>query len=162
MGKRLTVIGTGYLGATHAAAMAELGFDVLGVDVDPKKIDSLSRGELPFHEPGLPELLRKHIASGRLRLPRPLRKPEHSGTSTSLQSERLNAPGEDAADMTYVDASISSLAGAVTRDALIVGKSTVPVGSARRLKSVIAEAKGKGIEIDFAWNPEFLREGFAV
>ncbi len=63
----ISVIGTGYLGATHAACMAELGFDVIGVDVDPEKIDALSRGELPFHEPGLPELIRKHVASGRLR-----------------------------------------------------------------------------------------------
>ena len=64
---RLSVIGTGYLGATHAACMAELGFEVLGVDVDPAKIERLSRGEVPFHEPGLPELLRTHVASGRLR-----------------------------------------------------------------------------------------------
>ncbi|WP_144670847.1 UDP-glucose/GDP-mannose dehydrogenase family protein [Arthrobacter sp. U41] len=162
MGKRLTVIGTGYLGATHAAAMAELGFEVLGVDVDPKKIDSLSRGELPFHEPGLPELLLKHIGSGRLRFTTSI---EEAGAFGDVHFIAVGTPqraGEDAADMTYVDGAISSLAGAITRDALIVGKSTVPVGSARRLKSVIAEAKREDIEIEFAWNPEFLREGFAV
>ena len=64
---RITVLGTGYLGATHAASMAEMGFEVLGLDVDPEKVDALSRGELPFHEPGLGELLRKHVGTGRLR-----------------------------------------------------------------------------------------------
>ncbi|GAA2136654.1 UDP-glucose/GDP-mannose dehydrogenase family protein [Arthrobacter humicola] len=162
MGKRLTVIGTGYLGATHAAAMAELGFEVLGVDVDPKKIDSLSRGELPFHEPGLPELLLKHIDSGRLRFTTSI---EEAGAFGDVHFIAVGTPqraGEDAADMTYVDAAVSSLVNAITRDALIVGKSTVPVGTARRLKSLIDEFKARGIEIDLAWNPEFLREGFAV
>ncbi|NDK30805.1 UDP-glucose 6-dehydrogenase, partial [Nesterenkonia sp. Hz 6-5] len=64
--KNISVIGTGYLGATHAACMAELGFNVVGVDIDPEKIASLSAGDLPFHEPGLPELIRKHVESGRL------------------------------------------------------------------------------------------------
>lgn len=162
MGLRLTVVGTGYLGATHAAAMAELGFEVLGVDVDPKKIDSLSRGELPFHEPGLPELLRKHIDSGRLRFTTSI---EEAGEFGDVHFIAVGTPqrgGEDAADMTYVDGAITSLARSITRDSVIVGKSTVPVGSARRLKSVIEQEKRDGIEIGFAWNPEFLREGFAV
>lgn len=161
-GLRLSVIGTGYLGATHAAAMAELGFDVLGVDLDPKKIDSLSRGELPFHEPGLPELLKKHIASGKLRFSTSI---EEAGAFGDVHFIAVGTPqraGEDAADMTYVDAAVTSLVAAITRDALIVGKSTVPVGSARRLKSVIEASTPAGVKIDFAWNPEFLREGFAV
>jgi UDPglucose 6-dehydrogenase len=162
MGKRLTVIGTGYLGATHAAAMAELGFEVLGVDVDPKKIDALSRGELPFHEPGLPELLLKHIDSGRLRFTTSIEEAAAFGDVHFIAVGTPQRAGEDAADMTYVDAAVSALAGAISRDALVVGKSTVPVGSARRLKSVIAETKREGVEIELAWNPEFLREGFAV
>ncbi|MFZ3454797.1 UDP-glucose dehydrogenase family protein [Arthrobacter sp. 7Tela_A1] len=162
MGKRITVIGTGYLGATHAAAMAELGFEVLGVDVDPKKIDALSRGELPFHEPGLPELLQKHIKSGKLRFTTSIEEAGNFGHVHFIAVGTPQRAGEAGADMSYVDAAVLSLAQVISRDALIVGKSTVPVGSARRLKSVIAEVARPGIKIDFAWNPEFLREGFAV
>lgn len=162
MSLRLTVIGTGYLGATHAAAMAELGFEVLGVDVDPTKIDALSRGELPFYEPGLPELLRKHTATDRLRFTTSI---EEAGAFGDVHFIAVGTPqkaGETAADMTYVTAAVSSIAAAATRDALIVGKSTVPVGSARALKSLAKRSKSPELNIDFAWNPEFLREGFAV
>ncbi|WP_285241000.1 UDP-glucose/GDP-mannose dehydrogenase family protein [Pseudarthrobacter sp. MEB009] len=159
---KLTVIGTGYLGATHAACMAELGFEVLGVDVDKEKIDSLSRGELPIHEPGLPELLRKHTESGRLRFTTSF---EEAGAFGDVHFIAVGTPqraGEHAADMTYVDASVSAIARAATKDSLIVGKSTVPVGSARRLKALAAEEARDGVSVGFAWNPEFLREGFAV
>ncbi|MGO4803846.1 UDP-glucose/GDP-mannose dehydrogenase family protein [Arthrobacter sp. 2MCAF15] len=159
---RLTVIGTGYLGATHAACMAELGFEVLGVDVDKEKIDSLSRGELPIHEPGLPELLRKHTESGRLRFTTSF---EEAGAFGDVHFIAVGTPqraGEHAADMTYVDASVTAIARAATKDSLIVGKSTVPVGSARRLKGLVAEESRDGVTVNFAWNPEFLREGFAV
>jgi UDPglucose 6-dehydrogenase len=159
---RLTVIGTGYLGATHAACMAELGFEVLGVDVDKEKIDSLSSGQLPIHEPGLAELLRKHIKSGRLRFTTSF---EEAGAFGDVHFIAVGTPqkaGEHAADMTYVDASVASIAAAAAKDCLIVGKSTVPVGSARRLKDLVAEEAPKGVKVNFAWNPEFLREGFAV
>jgi UDPglucose 6-dehydrogenase len=158
----MTVIGTGYLGATHAACMAELGFEVLGVDVDKRKIDSLSRGELPFHEPDLPELLRKHTASGRLRFTTSF---EEAGAFGDVHFIAVGTPqrsGEHAADMTYVDAAVTTIARAISRDSLIVGKSTVPVGSARRLKALVAEEARSSVKVDFAWNPEFLREGFAV
>ncbi|MFD1847843.1 UDP-glucose/GDP-mannose dehydrogenase family protein [Arthrobacter flavus] len=159
---KFSVIGTGYLGATHAASMAELGFEVLGVDIDQEKIDSLSRGELPFHEPGLPELLRKHVASGRLRFTTSF---AEAGEFADVHFIAVGTPqraGEHGADMTYVDASVSAIARAATRDTLIVGKSTVPVGSARRLKDLAQSEARNGVKIDFAWNPEFLREGFAV
>ena len=103
---RLTVIGTGYLGATHAAAMAELGFEVLGVDVDPAKIASLSKGELPFYEPGLPELLLKHTASGRLRFTTSI---EEAGAFGDVHFIAVGTPqkaGETAADMTFVEAAV--------------------------------------------------------
>ncbi|GAB3526643.1 UDP-glucose dehydrogenase family protein [Arthrobacter monumenti] len=159
---KLTVIGTGYLGATHAASMAELGFDVLGVDVDKEKIDRLNMGELPFHEPGLPELLRKHTSSGRLRFTTSFEEAGNFGDVHFIAVGTPQRPGEHAADMTYVDASVAAIAESITKDALIVGKSTVPVGSARRLKSLVAEKSMPGLQIGLAWNPEFLREGLAV
>ncbi|MCT2090366.1 nucleotide sugar dehydrogenase, partial [Micrococcus terreus] len=161
----LSVIGTGYLGATHAACMAELGFEVLGLDVDPAKIDALSRGELPFHEPGLSELLIKHVDSGRLRFTTSY---QEVGDWADVHFIGVGTPqkaGETAADMRYVDAAVTSLAQHITQDALIVGKSTVPVGTATRLASLIKTTRAEnGLpgEVELAWNPEFLREGFAV
>ncbi len=159
---RMTVIGTGYLGATHAACMAELGFEVLGVDTNAQRIEELSRGELPFHEPDLPDLLRKHVASGKLRFTTSIQEAAEFGDVHFIAVGTPQRAGENAADMQYVDAAIVSLAGAIRKDALIVGKSTVPVGSSRRLKGLIREVSHPSANIDFAWNPEFLREGFAV
>ncbi|MFD1345088.1 UDP-glucose dehydrogenase family protein [Nesterenkonia halotolerans] len=160
--ENISVIGTGYLGATHAACMAELGYNVLGVDIDPEKIDSLSRGELPFHEPGLPELIRKHVDSGRLRFTTDL---ETVGAWGDVHFIAVGTPqqaGGTGADMTFVDAATASLARAITKDALIVGKSTVPVGTARRLAKLVEEESAPDVRVTLAWNPEFLREGFAV
>jgi UDPglucose 6-dehydrogenase len=159
---RLTVIGTGYLGATHAAAMAELGFEVLGVDVDPDKIERLSSGVLPFHEPDLPELLTKHLASGRLRFSTSIAEAGAFGDIHFIAVGTPQKDGEGGADMTYVDEAIRAIARAATHDCVIVGKSTVPVGSSRRLRSLVESVKQHGTTIGFAWNPEFLREGFAV
>ena len=156
---RLTVIGTGYLGATHAVCMAELGFDVLGLDVDEKKIMSLQRGDVPFFEPGLPELLRKNLETGRLRFTTSY---EEVGAFGDVHFVCVGTPqkkGEMAADMTYVDAAFTALLAHVHDGALLVGKSTVPAGTAERLAVLIA-ASGKDVEL--AWNPEFLREGFAI
>ncbi|MGW8363231.1 UDP-glucose dehydrogenase family protein [Streptomyces wedmorensis] len=161
MALKITVIGTGYLGATHAAAMAELGFEVLGLDIVPEKIELLASGRVPMYEPGLEELLAKHVAgiegsSGRLRFTSSW---EEVGAFGDVHFVCVNTPqkhGEYACDMSYVDAAFTSLAGVVREGALVVGKSTVPVGSAERLAALLPE----GVEL--AWNPEFLREGFAV
>ena len=142
--------------------MAELGFKVLGVDVDPAKIEALSRGELPFYEPGLSELLRKHTASGKLKFTTSLEEAGAFGDVHFIAVGTPQKPGETAADMTYVNEAVAGIAAASTRDALIVGKSTVPVGSARQLKELAQQHRREGVQIDFAWNPEFLREGFAV
>jgi len=159
---RITVIGTGYLGATHAACMAELGFEVLGLDIDPVRVASLSEGLLPFHEPGLPELLRKHVKSGRLRFTTSYQEVGAWGDVHFIGVGTPQRAGEGAADMSFVDAATISLARNITKDSLIVGKSTVPVGTTRRLKTLVRDNKRPGVSVNLAWNPEFLREGFAV
>ncbi|MFG1997817.1 UDP-glucose dehydrogenase family protein [Spirillospora sp. NPDC048911] len=159
---RLTVIGTGYLGATHAICMAVLGYDVLGVDVDERKIARLASGEVPFFEPGLPELLAKALESGRLRFTTSFAEAGEFGDVHFVCVGTPQQPGSDAADLTYVDAAVRSLAPHLDRRTLVVGKSTVPVGTAARLTDVLQELAPAGAEVELAWNPEFLREGFAV
>ena len=156
---RLTVIGTGYLGATHAVCMAELGFDVLGLDVDEAKIAALQAGKVPFFEPGLPELLQKNLDSGRLRFTTSFEEIGAFGDVHFLCVGTPQKKGEYAADMTYVNASFRSLLPHLRDGALVVGKSTVPAGTAERLAEELAAS---GVDAELAWNPEFLREGFAV
>ena len=167
MALKITVIGTGYLGATHAAAMAELGFEVLGLDVVPEKIEMLQRGEVPMYEPGLEELLAKHVAgiegsSGRLRFTMDWAEVAAFGDVHFVCVNTPQKHGEYACDMSYVDAAFASLAPHLTGPALVVGKSTVPVGSAERLGRTLVELAPAGEDVELAWNPEFLREGFAV
>lgn len=167
MAPNITVIGTGYLGATHAAAMAELGFDVLGLDVVPEKVELLSSGRAPMYEPGLEELLRRHVAgfdgsSGRLRFTTSYPELAEFGDVHFVCVNTPQKQGEYGADMSYVESAIDSLAPHLTRPALVVGKSTVPVGSAARLAARLAELAPAGEDAALAWNPEFLREGFAL
>jgi len=159
---RLTVIGTGYLGATHAVCMTELGFDVLGYDVDAAKIASLAAGTVPFFEPGLPEMLRTSLDSGRLRFTTDLAEVAAFGDVHFVCVGTPQKKGEMAADLTYVDAAVDSLAPLLTRACLVAGKSTVPAGTAERLAARITELAPVGAAAELAWNPEFLREGFAV
>ncbi|WP_119729843.1 UDP-glucose dehydrogenase family protein [Thermomonospora amylolytica] len=159
---RLTVIGTGYLGATHAVCMASLGFEVLGVDVDAGKIGKLASGQVPFFEPGLPELLAKTLETGRLRFTTSYAEAAEFGDVHFICVGTPQMPGSDACDISYVDAAVTALAPHLTRRALVVGKSTVPVGTAARLTHVVRELAPAGEEVELAWNPEFLREGYAV
>ncbi|MFF2020681.1 UDP-glucose dehydrogenase family protein [Streptomyces sp. NPDC058171] len=164
---KITVIGTGYLGATHAAAMAELGFEVLGLDVVPEKIALLGEGRVPMYEPGLEELLRKHVAgiegsTGRLRFTMDWAEVAAFGDVHFVCVNTPQKHGEYACDMSYVDSAFTSLARHLERPCLVVGKSTVPVGSADRLAALLAELAPAGDGAELAWNPEFLREGFAV
>ncbi|GIE88891.1 UDP-glucose dehydrogenase family protein [Actinoplanes regularis] len=159
---RLTVIGTGYLGATHAICMAVLGFEVLGVDVDTDKIEKLSSGEVPFFEPGLPELLTKALESGRLRFTTSFAEAGAFGDVHFVCVGTPQRADSEAADLTYVDAAVTSLAPHLDRRTLVVGKSTVPVGTAARLAALLRSLAPAGDEVELAWNPEFLREGFAV
>jgi UDPglucose 6-dehydrogenase len=160
---RLSVIGTGYLGATHAVAMAELGFEVVGVDVDEVKVAALSEGTVPFFEPELPELLVKNLESGRLRFTTSM---QEAGQFADVHFVCVGTPqkkGEYAADLTYVDAAFSALLPHAKDGSLLVGKSTVPAGTAERLADqVAAHNAATGRDVLLAWNPEFLREGFAV
>ena len=162
MTPRITVIGCGYLGATHAACMAELGFEVLGVDVDEGRIAALSDARPPFYEPGLEPILRKHVESGRLRFTTSYEEVAEFGDVHFLCVATPQRDGEFAADLRYVDDAIASLAPLLTRPCVVVGKSTVPVGTAERLAETLAATAPVGEDAVLAWNPEFLREGFAV
>jgi UDPglucose 6-dehydrogenase len=156
---RLTVLGTGYLGITHAACMTSLGFEVLGVDTDARKIDKLKAGQLPIYEPGLRELLRSGLDSGRLAFTTSYSRATAFGDVHFICAGTPPRPGSHHADVSQVDECVAALAPLLDRPCLVVGKSTVPVGTARRLASELAQAY-RGVEL--AWNPEFLREGSAV
>lgn len=158
----ISVFGTGYLGATHAACMAELGHHVVGVDVDPAKIETLAAGEVPFYEPGLEAILARNIEAGRLRFTTLYEEAAEIADVHFLGVGTPQKKGEFAADMTYVDSVIERLAPMLTRPATIFGKSTVPVGTAARLAGRARELAPAGDAVELAWNPEFLREGYAV
>ena len=181
---RMTVFGTGYLGATHAACMAELGHEVLGVDVDEAKIKSLTEGKVPFFEPGLPEILERNLANGRLRFTTDYAEAAQFATTHFVGVGTPQRKNSYAADTTYVEAVIRDLAPLVEGRHTVLGKSTVPVGTAQRLQAVAddlvasnssdkvsgaddahgdsAGEQGEGTSLEIAWNPEFLREGHAV
>ena len=158
-GLRLTVLGSGYLGITHAASMASLGFDVLGVDTDRRKVDQLNDGQLPIYEPGLEELLRDGLAAGRVRFTTSYQEAAAVGDVHFICTGTPQQPGSNQADLSQVHACVAALAPLLDRPCLVVGKSTVPVGTARRLATELSHAC-PGAEL--AWNPEFLREGTAV
>jgi UDPglucose 6-dehydrogenase len=158
----MTVIGTGYLGATHAICMAILGFEVLGVDVDQRKIDALTAGIVPFFEPGLDEKLREALDSGRLQFTTNFDRAAAFGDVHFICVGTPQAPDSHAADLRYVESAFTELAKRIDRKALLVGKSTVPIGTAERVTGLVQEISPLGAELELAWNPEFLREGFAV
>ena len=155
---RISVIGCGYLGAVHASAMAELGHEVVGIDVDERKIAALRAGRPPFFEPGLPEILTSATATGRLRFSTDIA----DAAGAEVHFLAVGTPqtvGGTSADLRYVDAAFEGLLPHLADGSLIVGKSTVPVGTAARLAARLAE---EAPHASLAWNPEFLREGFAV
>ncbi|ROO90073.1 UDPglucose 6-dehydrogenase [Actinocorallia herbida] len=161
MALKLTVIGAGYLGTTHAACMADLGYEVLALDVLPDRVDRLAAGDLPFYEPGLPEVLQRNLASGRLRFTTSYAEIAEFGDVHFVCVGTPQQKGDYAADVSHLDAAFSALAPLLTRECLIVGKSTVPVGTADRLAAKLADL-APSPDVALAWNPEFLREGFAV
>ena len=160
---RLSVLDCGYLGTTHAACMAKLGFYVIAIDTDTAKVDALRAGRLPFHEPGLEKLLVEGIKSGRLVITSSYEEVAEFANVHFLRVGTPQSERSDAADLTSVWSALDSLLTYASRDCVIVGKSTVPVGTAARIADrcdTVAAARGAHIEV--VWNPEFLREGFAV
>ncbi|WP_239129386.1 UDP-glucose dehydrogenase family protein [Actinoplanes nipponensis] len=157
----MTFVGTGYLGATYAVCFAELGYEVLGFDVDVARIAALTAGTVPFHEPGLTELLRRNLAAGRLRFTTSYAETADFGDVHFVCVGTPQRPGGTGADLSYVESAVTGLAAHLTRPALIVGKSTVPVGTAEWVERLVAKhAPGLGVQV--AWSPEFLQEGRAV
>jgi len=155
---RISVTGCGYLGAVHAASMAKLGHDVVGIDVNPRIVDDLAAGRAPFYEPGLPELLTESQATGRLKFSTAM----SDAVGCQVHFVCVGTPqrrGENAADLRYVDQAFQSLSERVGPGEILVGKSTVPVGTASRLAGELSRRVPKAV---LAWNPEFLREGHAV
>jgi UDPglucose 6-dehydrogenase len=158
MALKLSVVGCGYLGATHAACMSSLGFEVIGVDTDPEKIALLAKGELPFYEPGLDSLLASEIKTGRLTFTTDFSAVADADVHFICVGTPQSKDGL-AADLTYVKSAVAAIAPHLKSGSLVVGKSTVPVGTAQSLREQLAQSAPQA---DLAWNPEFLREGFAV
>lgn len=154
----ISVIGCGYLGAVHAACMAEIGHTVVGVDVDEEKVGLLSAGQAPFHEPDFEELLARNVDAGRLRFTTDFA--EVADSQVHFIGVGTPEAADGSADMTYMTSAVQSLLphlGKAEGPSIVVGKSTVPVGTADSIEDAVVEAGGILI-----WNPEFLRESFAV
>lgn len=154
----LSVIGTGYLGTTFAACMSSLGFTVVGIDTDAEKVGRLSAGDLPFYEPGLEDLVKTELAAGRLTFTTDFSKAKEADVHFIC----VGTPQKDdglAADLTYIYGAVAGITPYLKSGSLVVGKSTVPVGTAEALRAQLAITAPQA---DIAWNPEFTREGFAV
>jgi UDPglucose 6-dehydrogenase len=158
---RVTVIGIGYLGLTHATCMAELGHEVMGLDVNADWVAQASRGEAPFFENGLEPLLRKNLDTGRLSFTTSYDEAASFGDVHFLCVGTPQAT-DGSADLRHLHAAVDALAPRLSRPCLVVGKSTVPVGTTRALSERIRQLAPAGDAVEVAWNPEFLREGFAV
>jgi len=154
----LSVVGCGYLGATHAACMSSLGFTVVGVDTDPEKVALLQSGKLPFYEPGLDTLLEQEMKTGRLSFTTDFSAVKNADVHFVCVGTPQSKDGL-AADLTYVKSAVAAIAPHLKEGSLVVGKSTVPVGTAQGLREELSKIAPQA---DLAWNPEFLREGFAV
>jgi len=159
---RLTFLGTGYLGATYAICFAELGYEVVGFDVDADKVATLSSGTVPFHEPGLEALLRRNLDTGRLRFTTSYAETADFGDVHFICVGTPQSSSGMGADLSYVETAVTGLASHLTRRALVVGKSTVPVGTAEWVERLIGKHADPRLGVEVAWSPEFLQEGFAV
>ena len=159
---KVAVIGAGYLGTTHAAGMAQIGHDVMAVDIDADKVAKLQSGVVPFFEPELESIVKDGLAAGRLRFTGTYTEAADFADVHFLVVGTPQNKHDSSADLSYLDAAIDALCPHLSRPALIVGKSTVPVGTAERLAERARRIAPVGDGLELAWNPEFLREGFAV
>ncbi|MEU5331356.1 UDP-glucose dehydrogenase family protein [Streptomyces parvus] len=159
---KLTVIGCGYLGATHAACMAELGHEVLGMDSDMDKVAVLNSGRAPFHERDLDDLIAKHTASGKLKFTASYAEAAAFGDLHFIGVGTPQQPGENAYDLSHLFAAVRQLAPRLKNPAVVAVKSTVPVGTAPRVRDILHEFAPAADAVEVAWNPEFLRESFAI
>ena len=159
---RLSVIGTGYLGVTHSVCMASLGHEVVALDKDPEKILALAVGKMPFHEPELPELLTSALASGKLSFTTEFKQIAEQADIHFLCVGTPQSDDSGAADLSQIKSAVAELAPLLTKPCLVIGKSTVPVGTAKWISDYFAENSPAGSDVHVVWNPEFLREGFAV
>ena len=161
---KVTVIGTGYVGLVSGACLAEVGNDVLCLDVDPDKIHVLEAGGIPIHEPGLQEIVRRNVAAGRLHFTTDVEHSVHHGT---IQLIAVGTPPDEdgSADLQYVLAAARTIGRVMTDYKVVVDKSTVPVGTGDAVREAVAgELRQRGVEIPYSVvsNPEFLKEGAAV
>ncbi|MCC9305911.1 UDP-glucose/GDP-mannose dehydrogenase family protein [Kitasatospora sp. RB6PN24] len=159
---KLTVIGCGYLGATHAVAMAELGHEVMGVDVDRARVHALRAARAPFHEHGFQDLLSRHVATGRLRFTTSFAKAAAHADMHFITVGTPQLDGSDAYDLSHLRAAVGQLASQLDGPALLVGKSTVPVGTSEELLALVRRRVRPGVRVSLAWSPEFLRESHAL
>jgi UDPglucose 6-dehydrogenase len=158
---RIAMIGGGYVGLVSGACFAEFGIDVTVVEVDPKKLDALHSGRVPIYEPGLDKLVAENVAAGRLAFTGNLGEAVHGVEAIFLAVGTPTRRGDGHADLSYVYAAAEQVARAMTGYAVIVTKSTVPVGTGRRIAEIVRAAR-PDLEFDVASNPEFLREGNAI
>ena len=162
MSESVGVIGAGYLGTTHAACLAELGFDVLVAETDAARVTALRAGRLPFFEPGLAALLERHTASGQLRFTTSVQElADHADVHFICVGTPQRRNGL-AADTTQVRTAVESLVPRLSRTTFLIGKSTVPVGTAAELSELSRALAPPGVLVEVAWNPEFMREGHAI
>ncbi|HIW63387.1 MAG TPA: UDP-glucose/GDP-mannose dehydrogenase family protein [Candidatus Stackebrandtia excrementipullorum] len=159
---RLTFLGVGPLGGTYAACYAELGYEVLGYDIDEGRISKFNDGQLPFYERGLDELLTKNLANGRLRFTTDIDEVAEFGDVHFLCVGTPSRPDSNSADLSYLESCVTSLAPRLSRQCIIVGKSTVPVGTSSWVQQLIDQHTSDGVDVEVAWSPEFLQESNAV
>jgi UDPglucose 6-dehydrogenase len=155
---RINVIGLGYLGAVQAACMSNLGHHVVGYDIDPAKVHALSQGRSPIFEPEFEQQLASALTTGQLKFTNDAQEAIRGAEVHFICVGTPQQPGSDAADLHFVDAAVRAVADYADCAGVIVGKSTVPVGTAQRLANGLGDAR----QLEMAWNPEFLREGKAV
>ena len=158
---KITIIGTGYVGLVSGTCFAEFGVDVVCVDKDKKKIESLKKGVIPIYEPGLNELVKKNVAEKRLSFETEIKESLNDSQAIFIAVGTPSRRGDGHADLSYVYSVAEEIAKKLNHYAVVVNKSTVPIGTGKKVYEIIKE-KNPNLDFDVASNPEFLREGSAI